>query len=95
MEKRNKEAKDNKNEIIFVFFDEINTYKSLVLLSKIICKHSYNRKKLENNILFIGVCNPYSTVKGKNKIYGLTRNKNDDNENLVYLVNQLPYSLIF
>ena len=80
---------------LWVFFDELNTCKSMDLLSEIICKHSYYGKILPNNIVFIGACNPYR--KSKKKRIGL-KIKNDNNtfeeSDLIYTVNPLPHSLL-
>ena len=50
---------------LIVFFDELNTCKSMDLLSEIICKNTYLGKKLPDNIFFIGACNPYRRAKQK------------------------------
>ena len=66
------------------------------LLSEIICKHSYQGKKLPENIVFIGAVNPYR--KSKIKRAGLKINNKDyeetDLDNLVYTVNPMPHSLL-
>ena len=67
-EQRSREAQgflytENK---LWVFLDEINTCKSMGLISEILCKHTYQGKEIPSNIAFIGACNPYR--KGKNKI---------------------------
>ena len=63
------------------------------LLSEIICKHSYQGKKLPENIVFIGAVNPYR--KSKQKKAGLKIDNNDDYESdLVYTVNPMPHSLL-
>ena len=79
---------------LWVFFDELNTCKSMDLLSEIICKHSCQGKKLPENIVFIGAVNPYR--KAKQKRVGLEINKNDHYEesDLVYTVNPMPHSLL-
>ena len=75
------------------FFDELNTCKYMDLLSEIICKHSYQGKKLPENIVFIGAVNPYR--KSKQKKAGLKIDNNDDYESdLVYTVNPMPHSLL-
>ena len=54
-----------KNELIFedtklwVFLDEINTCKSMGLISELMCKHTCQGIKLPDNIVFIAACNPY------------------------------------
>ena len=82
---------------LWVFFDELNTCKSMDLLSEIICKHSCQGKVLPDNIVFIGAVNPYR--KAKQKRVGLKINNNNDNDkftesDLVYTVNPMPHSLL-
>ena len=79
---------------LIVFFDELNTCKSMDLLSEIICKNTCLGKKLPDNIVFIGACNPYR--KAKRKKVGLKINSNDNYEetDLVYTVNPMPHSLL-
>ena len=97
---------------LWVFLDEINTCKSMGLISELMCKHSYQGNKLPDNIVFIAACNPYrkKEKKGKNEEIGLDANlafkeKKNLNEkekeelnfnknDLVYLVNPLPHSLL-
>ena len=76
---------------LWVFFDEINTCNSMGLLSEIICKHSYNGIKIDENIVFIAACNPYR--KGKEQINGLIY-PGSKHKTLVYTVNPLPFSLL-
>ena len=54
----------------WVFLDEINTCKSMGLISEMMCKHTYQGKPLPSNIAFIGACNPYryDTKKIKEKV---------------------------
>ena len=99
IEKINKEVIDNKlqEEIIWIFFDEINTCNSLGLLSEIICKHTCLGKKISDNYIFLGACNPYRKITKKMKESGLIYYNNDNNNkysNLVYSVNILPHSLL-
>ena len=56
--------KDGKT--LWIFFDEINTCKSMGLISEIICKRSYHGEKIRDNITFIAACNPYRYID-KNK----------------------------
>ena len=44
---------------LWVFLDEINTCKSMGLISELMCKHTCQGKKLPENIVFIAACNPY------------------------------------
>ena len=51
---------------LWVFLDEINTCKSMGLITELMCKKSYQGTHLEDNIIFIGACNPYRQ-SNKNK----------------------------
>ena len=55
------DANKNLNEKIWVFLDEINTCKSMGLISELMCKHSCQGTPLPKNIVFIAACNPYRT----------------------------------
>ena len=48
-----------KKKKIWVFFDEINTCKSMGLISELMCKHTYQGNPIPQNIVFIAACNPY------------------------------------
>ena len=50
---------------IWVFLDEINTCKSMGLISELICKHSCQGQALPENIVFIAACNPYRKKEKK------------------------------
>ena len=96
-EKKEKYKKYNlifEEKKLWVFFDELNTCKSMDLLSEIICKHSCQGKILPENIIFIGAVNPYR--KARQKRVGLKINKNDNFESsdLVYTVYPMPHSLL-
>ena len=85
------------NETIWIFFDEINTCNSLGLISEIMCKHTYLGKKIKENFIFLGACNPYREIKNQMKKSGLIYYKKDEDNkmnNLVYSVNILPHSLL-
>ena len=63
---------------LWVFLDEINTCKSMGLISELICKHSCQGKQLNDNIVFIAACNPYrqtKETKGKKEEIGLKVNQ--------------------
>ena len=86
-----------KEKKLWVFFDELNTCKSMDLLSEIICKHSCQGKKLPDNIVFIGAVNPYRKSKIKKvglKIDNKENNNNMDLDDLVYTVNPMSHSLL-
>ena len=99
MKDKNKKAKkqafiDEKKIELWVFFDEINTCKSLSLLTEIFMNRTFNGDKLEDNIRLIGACNPYRRRKELSEKCGLTR-EDDEEEELVYKVEQLPQSLLY
>jgi len=96
MKEMNKKAKDeqNKNKELWVFFDEINTCLSLSLLTEIFINRTFNGDKLEDNIRLIGACNPYRKKKELIERCGLTR-EDDEDDQLVYKVEQLPQSLLY
>ena len=47
----------------WVFLDEINTCKSMGLISELLCKHSYLGYPLPSNVVFIAACNPYRQIQ--------------------------------
>ena len=89
----NLKAKSEKGKDLWVFFDELNTCHSLVLLTEIFMNRSYNGIALEKNIKLIGACNPYRKVRNQKNKYGL-QHPNHKNE-LIYLVNKLPQPLLY
>ena len=94
MEKIDNKARNMEDKELWVFFDEMNTCLSLSLLTEIFINRTYNGKKFSDNIRLIGACNPYRKRKGNKEKCGLSRP--DDNENeLVYLVQPLPQSLLY
>ena len=66
-EKRRKLKQFYEGEKIWVFLDEINTCKSMGLISELMCKHSYQGNLLPPNIVFIAACNPYRQREKKEK----------------------------
>ena len=99
MEKMNETAKSEKykKKELWIFFDEINTCLSLSLLTEIFINRTFKGIKLEDNIRLIGACNPYRKRKEDTEICGLIREDEEDDQSkkLVYLVEQLPESLLF
>ena len=94
MAKKNELAEKQKDKKLWIFFDEINTCLSLSLLTEIFINRTYNGNKLCDNIRLIGACNPYRKRKKDKEKCGLSLS--DDNENeLVYLVEPLPQSLLY
>ena len=85
------------NKITWIFFDEINTCNSLGLITEIMCNHTYLGKKINENFVFLGACNPYRILTKKMKESGLVYyNMKETNKlnNLVYTVNPLPHALL-
>ena len=64
---------------IWVFLDEINTCKSMGLISELMCKHTYHGKEICPNIVFIGACNPYRESTKKGDRIGLEINQAHNN----------------
>ena len=87
----------NEDRLTWIFLDEINTCNSLGLITEIMCNHTYLGKKINDNFIFIGACNPYRLLTKKMRESGLIYyNMKEDNKlnNLVYTVNPLPHSLL-
>ena len=92
-----KEKNGNKDENVWIFFDEINTCNSLGLITEIMCNHTYLGNKIDDRFIFLGACNPYRVMNNKMKESGLVyHNMKEDNplNNLVYTVKPLPHSLL-
>ena len=55
---------------IWVFLDEINTCKSMGLISELMCKKTYQGNSIPSNVVFIAACNPYreKNIKFKENI---------------------------
>ena len=73
-EEKQKKARTKLGQLFYetkfwVFLDEINTCKSMGLISEIMCKHTYEGKDIPTNVAFIAACNPYryDSKKIKNK----------------------------
>ena len=94
MDEINKIAENYKHKELWLFFDEINTCKSLSLITEIFINRTYFGKKISDNIRLIGACNPYRKRKGNKEKCGLSFSDDNDNE-LVYLVEPLPQSLLY
>ena len=94
---KNNGKRESDRELVWVFFDEINTCNSLGLITEIMCRHTYLGKKINENFVFFGACNPYRVLNKKMRESGLvyynTKEKSQLN-NLVYSVNPLPHSLL-
>ena len=94
MDGKDKKAREQPNEELWLFFDEINTCKSLSLLTEIFINRTYFGKKISDNIRLIGACNPYRKRKGDKEKCGLSF-PDDTNNDLVYIVEPLPQSLLY
>ena len=53
---------------LWVFLDEINTCKSMGLISELMCKHTCQGSPLPENIVFIAACNPYRLREKKSGV---------------------------
>ena len=76
-------------------FDEINTCLSLSLLTEIFINRTFNGQKLNERIRLMGACNPYRKRKAQTEKSGLSRENDDNDDELVYLVQPLPISLLY
>ena len=87
----------DKNNKIWVFFDEFNTTESIGLIKEIICERTMIGKPIADNIVFLGACNPFRQ-KSKEILFdenvGIKKPKFDKSYNLLYTVQPLPESLI-
>ena len=95
--KRQVKEENAENELTWIFFDEINTCNSLGLITEIMCNHTYLGKKISDNFVFLGACNPYRILTKKMRESGLVYyNMKETNKlnNLVYTVNPLPHALL-
>ena len=72
----------------------MNTCLSMSLLTEIFINRAYNGNKLCKNIRLIGACNPYRKRKENKEKCGLSKSDDNDNE-LVYIVEPLPQSLLY
>ena len=63
-----KDKKGLEDTKLWVFLDEINTCKSMGLISELMCKHTCQGVPLLDNIVFIAACNPYRMREKKTEI---------------------------
>ena len=94
MKEINYEAKREKGNEIWVFFEQINTCLSLSLITEIFINRTFNGEELSENIRLIGACNPYRKRISATEKCGLSRDYDNDKE-LVYSVQPLPQSLLY
>ena len=87
---------------MWVFLDEINTCKSMGLITELMCNHSYQGNPLPPNIVFIAACNPYrqgnKNIMAKagldpNKAYFELKNLND--KEIERLKNSMNNTLVY
>lgn len=86
-------AQEKKDEELWVFFDEFNTWLSLSLLTEIFIKRTYNGKSINDIIRLIGACKPYRRRKINKEKFRSSISKDNDIK-FVYLVKPLPQSLL-
>jgi hypothetical protein len=94
---KEKDAKKNIKEQIWIFLDEINTCDHLGLISDIMCHHSLFGRPLSNNLVFLAACNPYKERPEEHvETAGLKSKKNitDEYSKLVYRVYPLPEAML-
>ena len=92
----NKNKGIDKDKLIVVFFDELNTCNSQGLLTEIMCKHTIQGKKIKSNVAFIGACNPYRKKENEKEIESIGLIKKESKfSNLVYTVNPLTHSQLY
>eukprot|EP01124_Arcella_intermedia_P034928 TRINITY_DN8767_c0_g1_i1.p1 TRINITY_DN8767_c0_g1~~TRINITY_DN8767_c0_g1_i1.p1 ORF type:complete len:3649 (-),score=794.98 TRINITY_DN8767_c0_g1_i1:25-9951(-) len=104
MQKPISDARKNRGQDIYVFFDEINTCNSMSLFKSIVCDNYLNGNLLPDNLKFIAACNPYRLLSDKDvereRIGLVFEHKHaldvipDPLANLVYRVHPLPETLI-
>ena len=94
MKEMNETAKTQIDKELWLFFDEINTCLSLSLITEIFINRTYNGNTLSENIRLIGACNPYRKRKTNKEKCGLSLS-DDNKDELVYLVEPLPQSLLY
>ena len=80
IEKAEKNLKESENDMICIFFDEINTTSLLSKMKEIFVNHSLNGKEIDQRIRFIGACNPFRRNKKEENEEGLKLEKIDGEE---------------
>lgn len=80
--------------MVCIFFDEINTTSLLSKMKEIFVNHSLNGKPIDERIRFIGACNPFRKNKNEEGDEGLKLDTNNDDDEMTYMVNPLPNSLL-
>lgn len=94
IEKAEENLEKSKNDMVCIFFDEINTTSLLSKMKEIFVSHSLNGKPIDERIRFIGACNPFRKNKNEEGDEGLKLDTNNDDEEMTYMVNPLPNSLL-
>ena len=91
IEKAEKNLERSKNDMVCIFFDEINTTSLLSKMKEIFVNHSLNGKPIDERIRFIGACNPFRKNKNDEGDEGLKLDTSNNNEEeMTYMVNPLP-----
>ena len=94
IEKAEKNLEKSKNDMVCIFFDEINTTSLLSKMKEIFVSHSLNGKPIDERIRFIGACSPFRKNKNEEGDEGLKLDTNNDDDEMTYMVNPLPNSLL-
>ena len=94
LEEKKMDQKKIDQRQIWVFFDEINTCKSMGLLSEIICKKTYRGNPIDKRFVFLAACNPYRLLLKERKMDSILFHINAKKKKLVYSVNPLSHSLL-
>ena len=93
--KAEKNLKESKNDMVCIFFDEINTTSLLSKMKEIFVNHSLNGKPIDERIRFIGAFNPFRKNKNDEGDEGLKLDTSNNNEEeMTYMVNPLLNSLL-
>jgi hypothetical protein len=80
--------------MVCIFFDEINTTSLLSKMKEIFVNHKLDGETIDERIRFIGACNPFRKNKEEEGDEGLKLDSSNDEEEMAYMVNPLPNSLL-
>ena len=94
IEKAEKNLEESKNDMVCIFFDEINTTSLLSKMKEIFVNHKLDGETIDERIRFIGACNPFRKNKEEEGDEGLKLDSSNDEEEMAYMVNPLPNSLL-
>ena len=79
---------------LWIFLDEINTCNSMGLICEMMTKNSCQGRRLPDNIVFIGACNPYRRVQKTQEEPNGLKTEGTKERKVVFTVNPLPHSLL-